>query len=73
MDLLAYIRLSRETDVTSSPATQRADIQDFADERGHNIIGWAEDLDVSGKIPIMERDGVGPWFDPRRSETSPSR
>jgi hypothetical protein len=31
VDLLAYIRLSRETDVTNSPATQRLDIQEWAD------------------------------------------
>jgi DNA invertase Pin-like site-specific DNA recombinase len=63
VELLAYVRLSRETDVTNSPATQRLDIQEWADDHRHNIVGWAEDLDVSGKIPIMERDGAGPWFD----------
>jgi len=66
VDLLAYVRLSRETDVTNSPATQRLDIQEWADDHRHNIVGWAEDLDVSGKIPIMERDGAGPWFDPEK-------
>jgi site-specific DNA recombinase len=63
MRLLASIRLSRDTDTTNAPATQRADIQEWADEHGHIIVAWAEDIDVSGDIPIRERSGVGPWLD----------
>jgi site-specific DNA recombinase len=64
MWLLAYIRLSRDTDVSNSPATQRADIQDWADDHGHQIIAWASDLDVSGGVWITHREGIGPWFGP---------
>src|SRR6266566_7928295 len=63
MRLLASIRLSRDTDTTNAPATQRADIQEWADAKGHVIVAWVEDLDASGGIPIREREGIGPWLD----------
>ena len=61
MRLLAPIRLSRLADNSTSPATQRATITEYADEHGHEII-WCDvdDLDVSGKVPIRERPGFGP-------------
>jgi hypothetical protein len=38
--LLAYIRLSRDTDATNSPATQRADIADWtAEHPKHEVVG----------------------------------
>ena len=62
MRLLASVRLSKETDATNSPATQRVSIEDWAAEHGHRIVAWAEDLDVSGAVPIRERPGIGPWL-----------
>jgi site-specific DNA recombinase len=62
LNLLASIRLSNLTDATTSPVTQRAEIQDFADDHGHSVVAWTEDYDVSGAIPIRERDGIGPWL-----------
>jgi DNA invertase Pin-like site-specific DNA recombinase len=61
--LIANIRLSRDTDTTNAPATQRADITDWvAEHPGNRIDYWTEDLDVSGGIPIAERPGIGPFL-----------
>lgn len=62
MRLLAAIRLSNLTDTTTSPATQRDEIIEYADEHNHEIVAWTEDLDVSGGVPIRDRPGVGPWL-----------
>jgi site-specific DNA recombinase len=61
--LIASIRLSRDTDTTNAPATQRADITDWvAEHPGSRIDYWTEDLDVSGGIPMAERPGIGPFL-----------
>jgi site-specific DNA recombinase len=60
--VLPSIRLSNDTAATNSPATQRVSIEDWAAEHGHHIVAWAEDLDVSGAVPIRERPGIGPWL-----------
>jgi len=60
--LLAPVRLSRRTEETTNPETQREAISDYAEEGRHSLIWCAEDMDVSGGIPIKERPGVGPWL-----------
>ncbi len=61
--LIASVRLSRDTDVTNSPATQRADIEDWiADHPGNVVVAWTEDLDTSGAMPIRARPGIGPYL-----------
>jgi site-specific DNA recombinase len=62
--ILPSIRLSRDTDVTNSPATQQADLQEFFDEAPapHVLLPWVYDLDVSGGIPIRDRQGIGPYL-----------
>jgi DNA invertase Pin-like site-specific DNA recombinase len=62
MRLLGVVRLSRDTDETTSPERQREAITAYAERKGHRIIGWAEDLDVSGKIEPEKRPGLGPWL-----------
>lgn len=65
MRLLAPVRLSRDTDSTTSPASQRASISDYAQEYGHSVV-WTdvEDRNISGAVPIRERPGIGPWLAP---------
>ncbi|MBB5154238.1 hypothetical protein BJ970_001772 [Saccharopolyspora phatthalungensis] len=49
MRVLGRIRLSRFRgleDVTSSPERQKLNIERWADANGHEIIGWATDLDL---------------------------
>jgi site-specific DNA recombinase len=61
--LIASIRLSKDRDTTNSPATQRADIEDWVAEHPDNRIDyWTEDLDVSGGIPMADRPGIGPFL-----------
>ena len=65
--LVASVRLSALTDTTNAPKTQRKDITGWvADHPGNRIVGWTEDLDVSGGIPIAEREGIGVWLQPER-------
>jgi site-specific DNA recombinase len=65
---LGIIRLSVLRDETTSPQRQRADIEAKAKALGSEIIGWAEDLDVSAfKIPPMRRPELAVWLN-RTSE-----
>jgi site-specific DNA recombinase len=62
MRLLAEIRLSRETDETTSPKTQRAQIDGYAALYEHTIVAVATDLDVIGAISPFDREGLGPYL-----------
>lgn len=62
MRVLCCIRLSHETDETTSPERQRAGLIAWAEAHGHTIVGWAEDIDVSGDLAPEERPGLGPWL-----------
>lgn len=60
--VLGRVRLSVETDETTSPERQRGHIQAWADANDHQIVGWAEDLDVSGSVNPFEAPMLGPWL-----------
>lgn len=60
--VLGVVRLSNETDESTSPARQRAVIENWAKREGHVIVGWAVDLDVSGAIRPFARPELGPWL-----------
>jgi DNA invertase Pin-like site-specific DNA recombinase len=62
MRLLAVTRLSDLTDETTSPQRQNARIDTYANLHDHEIVGRAEDLDVSGSISPFERPALGPWL-----------
>lgn len=62
MRVLGNIRLSRETDESTSPARQRAGLKAWAEALGHEIVGWAEDIDVSGGLSPWERENLGRWL-----------
>jgi DNA invertase Pin-like site-specific DNA recombinase len=68
--VLGVVRLSVETDETTSPERQREHVQHWTD--GPNImgtvIGWAEDLDVSGGMNPFKRPQLGPWLTKRADE-----
>lgn len=52
------------TDATGSPERQLAACKSYADARGWEIIGSAEDLDVSAhKFPPKKRKGLGSWLE----------
>ncbi|MET8470240.1 recombinase family protein [Streptomyces sp. NPDC006422] len=60
--VLAVIRLSKTSDETTSPERQRRSIQRWADQEGHLIVGWAEDIDVSGGLEPWKRPELGTWL-----------
>jgi site-specific DNA recombinase len=62
MRLLAVVRLSDLTDETTSPERQRTKITTYARLHDHEVVGVAEDLDVSGAISPFERPKLGPWL-----------
>jgi DNA invertase Pin-like site-specific DNA recombinase len=62
MRLLAVTRLSDLTDETTSPERQKAKITTYANLHDHEVVGLAEDLDVSGAISPFERPALGPWL-----------
>ncbi|WP_336819489.1 recombinase family protein [Gordonia sp. MMO-8] len=68
MRALIVVRLSRVTDATTSPERQIAACQELCEARGYDVVGVAEDLDVSaGKTSPFERPQLGRWLqDPTR-------
>ena len=66
MRVLGNIRLSRETDESTSPARQEEAITRWAELHGHQIVGWARDIDVSGSVSPWDRDELGAWLDEDR-------
>lgn len=66
---LIAIRLSRVTDVTTSPERQRQTCRELCAQRGYDVVGEAEDLDVSaGKTTPFERPQLGDWLTNRQGE-----
>lgn len=60
--VLGVLRLSRATDESTSVARQRNSIERWAEDRGHTIVGWAEDVDVSGAVAPWQRPELGKWL-----------
>jgi site-specific DNA recombinase len=60
--VLGALRLSRASDESTSVVRQKVAIQRWADSRGHTVVGWVEDVDVSGAIAPWERPGLGQWL-----------
>lgn len=60
--VLGRVRLSRATEESTSVERQREQIQHWASINGHEIIGWADDLDVSGSVDPFDTPGLGPWL-----------
>jgi DNA invertase Pin-like site-specific DNA recombinase len=50
------------TDESTSVVRQRASIEAWAARNGHEVIGWAEDTDVSGAVPPWQRPELGKWL-----------
>ncbi|TLF82329.1 recombinase family protein [Nocardia cyriacigeorgica] len=66
--VLGRLRLSRSTEESTSIDRQRETIQQWADAHGHTVVGWAEDVDVSGSIDPFETPQLGPWLNDRPHE-----
>ncbi|MFE0187752.1 recombinase family protein [Streptomyces sp. NPDC058989] len=66
--LVGLRRLSRKTDATSSPESQRDNVLAAVEQHGGHIIAWADDWDVSGGTDPLTRPAFGPWL---RGERGP--
>ncbi|OLT77678.1 hypothetical protein BKG58_22545 [Mycobacteroides abscessus subsp. abscessus] len=62
MRVLGRVRLSRLTEESTSVERQRELIKKWSEMNDHTIVGWAEDIDVSGSIDPFEAPELGPWF-----------
>ncbi|MBI3217854.1 MAG: recombinase family protein [Mycobacterium sp.] len=64
----SVVRLSRVTDATTSPERQIAACRELCSARGYDVVGVAEDLDISaGKTTPFDHPQLGKWLsDPTR-------
>jgi DNA invertase Pin-like site-specific DNA recombinase len=53
-----YVRLSEETETTTSPARQRQLCQSYADHKGWTVVSVIEDIDVSATHSGLDRPGL---------------
>jgi site-specific DNA recombinase len=66
---LICIRLSRSTDATTSPERQLAKCKELCEQRGYEVVGVAEDIDVSaGSTSPFERPQLGDWLERRAKD-----
>lgn len=54
--------MSRLSDESTSPERQREIIEGWASANDHEVVGWAEDLDVSGAVDPFDTPALGPWL-----------
>jgi site-specific DNA recombinase len=68
--VLGVVRLSVTTDASTAPERQRDAIEHWAvaPHVGGRVVGWAEDLDVSGGLDPFKRPKLGPWLAERETE-----
>ncbi|MGV0070033.1 recombinase family protein [Mycobacterium colombiense] len=63
MRALIVVRLSRVTDATTSPERQIVACEELCRQRGYQVVGIAQDLDISaGKTTPFDRPQLGKWL-----------
>lgn len=65
--VLGRTRLSRASDESTSIERQKEIIESWADTHEHKIVGWADDIGVSGSVDPFETPGLGPWLTDEQS------
>ncbi|MGW6624193.1 recombinase family protein [Nocardia sp. NPDC055002] len=60
--VLGRIRLSRDSEESTSAERQREIIEQWCDMHQHRIVGWAVDLDVSRSVDPFDTPELGKWF-----------
>jgi site-specific DNA recombinase len=66
--VLGRVRLSQDRLESTSVERQREVIEQWAQAHHHQIVGWAEDISVSGSVRPFDTPGLGPWLDQRAAE-----
>jgi DNA invertase Pin-like site-specific DNA recombinase len=66
--VLGRLRLSRSTEESTSIERQREIVHQWAEANGHSVVGWAEDIDVSGAVDPFDTPQLGPWLSNRVPE-----
>lgn len=66
--VLGRLRLSRATDESTSIERQREVVQAWSDAQGHQVVGWAEDSDVTGALDPFQTPEFGSWLRDRAPE-----
>lgn len=62
MRVLGRTRLSRSSEESTSIERQKEIIRSWADQNGHEVIGWADDIGVSGSVGPFAAPALGPWL-----------
>lgn len=68
MGILGRVRLSRQSEESTSIQRQKELIEKYAQDNGHTIVGWAEDIDVSGSVSPFDAPGLGEWLRPPKQD-----
>ena len=66
--VLGRVRISRSSEESTSIERQREIIEAWAKQNDATVIGWAEDLDVSGSVDPFDTPALGPWLTDRLHE-----
>ncbi|GAA4506322.1 recombinase family protein [Actinoallomurus oryzae] len=61
--VIVYARLSRDSDASTSIASQTAACRAYAEQRGWRVLFVAEDVDVSGASKLEDRAGMSTVLD----------
>lgn len=61
--MLGYLRISRETEESTSLDRQRAEVERLAERLGATVVEWVTDPSVSGSLPPEKRPGLGPYLE----------
>jgi len=68
MRVLGRVRLSRFDTGSTSVERQRELIEQWAAVNEHTIVGWAEDIDLSGSVDPFQAPALGPWLTDRADD-----
>lgn len=67
--LVGVLRISQETEDSTSIERQKIEETQMAEERFALIVGWAEDRDVSAtRVPAFKRPQLRHWLEKRKNE-----
>ncbi|WP_459957269.1 recombinase family protein [Nocardia sp. IFM 10818] len=66
--VIGRVRLSRNTDESTSVERQKEIIEAWVKANENILIGWAEDVDVSGSVSPFEAPELGPWLTEDRKD-----